>query len=165
MYVGTALDRTDLNILTELQRSGRMTSVELASAISLSLSPCVTRVRRLENAGYISGYSGMIDLNKLGEFLTIFTKITLSKHTSSDFLRFESRIKKIDELVECHLSSGGYHYLLKFVTRGVAAYQSIIESMQEGGFGIEKCVTHVVVRSPVVKHYQPIVTLFGSPDS
>lgn len=164
MIPGPKLDRIDLKILAELQRSGRMTNVELAAAVALSPSPCLTRVKRLETAGYITGYSALINLNKLGEFLIVFTEVTLSEHRSGDFSRFESRIRKIEEIIECHLVSGGYDYLLKFITRGVVHYQSIIEGMLEAGFGIEKYFSYVVIKSPFIKHHQPIQGLFGEPE-
>lgn len=157
----TKLDRLDLKILAQLQQSGRITNVELADAVGLSPSPCLTRVKRLEKAGYITGYSAHVNLHKLGEFLTVFTEVTLTEHRSGDFSRFEARIRKIDEIVECHLVSGGYDYLLKFITRGVSHYQSIIESMLEGDFGIEKYFSYLVIKSPFIKHHYPIQGLFG----
>jgi DNA-binding Lrp family transcriptional regulator len=161
MTLGLRLDRIDLKILAQLQQTGRMTNVELADAVGLSPSPCLTRVKRLEKAGFISGYSAQINLDKLGEVLTVFTEVTLTEHRSGDFSRFEQKIRKMDEIVECHLVSGGYDYLLKFVTRGVSHYQSIIESMLEGDYGIEKYFSYVVIKSPFIKHHYPITRLFG----
>jgi DNA-binding Lrp family transcriptional regulator len=161
MLPGPKLDRIDLKILAQLQQAGRITNVELADAVGLSPSPCLTRVKRLEKAGYITGYGAHINLNKLGEFLTVFTQVTLTEHRSGDFSRFETKIRKIDEIVECHLVSGGYDYLLKFVTHGVGHYQTIIEGMLEGDFGIEKYFSYVVIKSPFIKHHYPIQTLFG----
>lgn len=161
MMTGPKLDRIDLKILAQLQKTGRITNVELADAICLSPSPCLTRVKRLEKAGYITGYGAQLNLHKLGEFMTVFTEVTLSEHRSGDFSRFETRIRKLDEIVECHLVSGGYDYLLKFITRGVAHYQSIIEGMLEGDYGIEKYFSYVVIKSPFIKHHYPIQHLFG----
>lgn len=161
MLPAPKLDRIDLKILAKLQQSGRITNVELADAVGLSPSPCLTRVKRLEQAGYITGYGAHVNLNKLGEFLTVFTEITLSEHRRGDFSRFEARIAKLDEIVECHLVSGGYDYLLKFVARGVAHYQSIIEGMLESDYGIEKYFSYVVIKSPFIKHHFPIQNLFG----
>jgi DNA-binding Lrp family transcriptional regulator len=155
------LDRIDLKILTQLQQTGRVTNVELADAVGLSPSPCLTRVKRLEKAGYITGYGAHINLKKLGEFLTVFTEVTLAEHRAGDFSRFESRIRNVDEIVECHLVSGGYDYLLKFVTRGVGHYQQIIEDMLASDFGIEKYFSYVVIKSPFIKHHYPIQNLFG----
>ncbi|TAK99106.1 MAG: Lrp/AsnC family transcriptional regulator [Rhodospirillaceae bacterium] len=154
------LDRIDLKIMAQLQRAGRMTNVELADAVGLSPSPCLTRVKRLEQAGYITGYGAQINLKKLGEFLTVFTQITLADHRTADFVRFETRIRNIDEIIECHLMSGGYDYLLKFVARGLAHYQNIIEGMLEGNFGIEKYFSYIVLKSPVNKQHYPIQGLF-----
>ncbi|AOR76432.1 Lrp/AsnC family transcriptional regulator [Novosphingobium resinovorum] len=161
MTLGLKLDRIDLKILAQLQRSGRMTNVELADAVGLSPSPCLTRVKRLEKAGFIGGYSAQINLDKLGEMLTVFTEVTLTEHRSGDFSRFETKIRKIDEIVECHLVSGGYDYLLKFVARGVAHYQQIVEAMLEGDYGIEKYFSYVVIKSPFIKQHYPIQKLFG----
>lgn len=162
MGLGPKLDRIDLKILAKLQQSGRITNVELADAVGLSPSPCLTRVKRLETAGFITGYGAQLNLRKLGEFLTVFTEVTLTEHRQGDFSRFESRIAKLDEILECHLVSGGYDYLLKFVARGVAHYQSIIETMLEGDYGIEKYFSYVVIKSPFIKNHYPIQDLFGN---
>jgi len=87
--------------------------------------------------------------------------VTLSEHRRGDFSRFEMRIAKIDEIVECHLVSGGYDYLLKFAARGVTHYQSLIEEMLESDYGIEKYFSYVVIKSPFIKHHFPIQNLFG----
>ena len=160
MLPGPKLDRIDLKILTQLQQAGRVTNVELADAVGLSPSPCLTRVKRLEKAGYITGYGAHINLNKLGEFLTVFTEVTLAEHRAGDFSRFVGRIRNVDEIIECHLVSGGYDYLLKFVTRGVGHYQQIIEEMLDADFGIEKYFSYIVIKSPVIKHHYPIQNLF-----
>ena len=74
------LDRIDLNILSQLQRNGRITNIDLAKAVALSPSPCLLRVKRLEEAGYIVSYNARIDLAKLGETITVFTEVTLNDH-------------------------------------------------------------------------------------
>src|SRR5204862_3370831 len=103
MLDGPKLDRIDLKILTQLQQSGRITNVELADAVGLSPSPCLTRLKRLEKAGYITGYGAHVRLEKLGDTQTVFTEVTLSDHRREDFARFEASIRGIDEIVECHL--------------------------------------------------------------
>jgi DNA-binding Lrp family transcriptional regulator len=160
MVLGPKLDRIDLKILANLQRSGRISNVELSDAVGLSPSPCLTRVKRLESAGYITGYGAQVNLNKLGEFLTIFTEVTLAEHRRGDFSRFEAKISRVDEILECHLVSGGYDYLLKFVARGVSHYQELIEDMLESDYGIEKYFSYVVIKSPFVKYHYPIQNLF-----
>ena len=157
------LDRIDLNILVHLQRNGRMSNVDLADAVGLSASPCLQRTKRLEAAGYITGYGAQVNLPRLGEVVIVFTELTLSDHRRTDFARFEAAMATIDEVVECHLVSGGYDYLLKFVTRGVAHYQAVIEAMLDRGLGIEKYFSYIVIKSPIVKQSLPLAVLFDPP--
>lgn len=160
MTLGPKLDRLDFKILAQLQRNGRVTNVDLANAVGLSPSPCLSRVKRLEKAGYITGYGAHIALAKLGSTLTVFTQVTLKDHRTQDFSKFEQRARRVDEIIECHLVSGGYDYLLKFITRDVMHYQGVIEEILEGGFGIEKYFSFIVIKSPIIKRYDPIDILF-----
>jgi DNA-binding Lrp family transcriptional regulator len=158
------IDRIDLRILSQLQENGRIANVDLAKKVGLSPSPCLMRVKRLEQAGYIKGYGARLALENLGDTLTVFTEVTLADHRREDFLRFEASIATVDEIVECHLVSGGYDYLLKFVTRGVNHYQSIVEDLLERSVGIEKYFSFIVIKSPFVKTHVPIERLY-SPQS
>ena len=155
------LDRIDLRILTHLQQNGRTTNVNLADAVGLSASPCLMRVKRLEKAGYITGYSAQIQLQKLGNTLMVFTEVTLADHRAPDFARFEAAIRKVDEITECHLVSGGYDYLLKFVTRSVGDYQALIERLLELQIGIEKYFSYIVIKSVFMKQSLPLETYFA----
>lgn len=154
------LDRIDINILAELQRNGRITNTDLSEAVALSPSPCLARVKRLEKQGYIVGYNAHIALEKLGETSTVFTEVTLGDHHREDFQNFERHIRNVDEVIEVHLISGGYDYLIKFVTRGIVHYQQIMEEILEKDFGIAKYFSYVVLKSPVVKLHYPLGTLF-----
>jgi DNA-binding Lrp family transcriptional regulator len=156
------LDRIDLNILAQLQLNGRMTNVDLANAVGLSPSPCLLRTRRLENSGYITSYGAQIDLTKLGPVVMVFTEVTLADHRRTDFARFETAIRGIDEVIECHLVSGGYDYLLKFITRGVTHYQTVIEGILDRGLGIEKYFSYIVIKSPIMKTHYPLAALFDT---
>lgn len=155
------LDRLDLRILSQLQKNGRMTNVDLAEAVGLSASPCLNRVKRLEQAGFISGYSAQICMEKIGDILTVFTEVTLSDHHREDFTRFEKAVKELDEVIECHLVSGGYDYLLKVVARGVNHYQELMEGLLERNVGIEKYFSYIVIKSPFIKTHYPIEKVFG----
>ena len=155
------LDRIDVNILAHLQEFGRITNIELAEAVSLSASPCLVRVKRLEKEGYLTSYNARIDISKLLETRTIFTEVTLQKQQKSDFARFERMIAAIDEVMECHLISGGYDYLLKFVTTGVSHYQRVIEEILEGDYGVAKYFSYIVIKSPIEKPYVPVKTLIS----
>jgi DNA-binding Lrp family transcriptional regulator len=157
------LDRIDLNILVQLQKDGRMTNANLAVAVGLSASPCLQRVKRLETAGYITGYGAQINLTKLTESITVFTQVTLVDHRKEDFVKFEAILRNVEELMECHLVSGGYDYLLRFVSRSINHYQERMENLLERNIGIEKYFSYVVLKSPIVKHTLPLKTLLASP--
>lgn len=155
------LDRIDVKILAELQRNGRITNVELADLVHLSPSPCLTRVKKLQKSGYITGYSALINVAKLGETLTVFTEFTLKNHRQIDFARFQEALEKIDNCVECHLISGGYDYLAKFVTSGISDYQEIIEDLIDRSEVIDKYFSFVVMKTPFVKRQLPLTRLFA----
>lgn len=156
MSTALKLDRIDVRILSELQRNGRITNVELADLVHLSPSPCLMRVKKLQQAGYISGYSAQIDIARLGETLTIFTEFTLKNHRLLDFARFQEALEKIDSCVECHLVSGGYDYLAKFVASSIGDYQSIMEGLIERNVGIDKYFSFVVMKTSFVKTHIPL---------
>jgi DNA-binding Lrp family transcriptional regulator len=154
------LDRIDIKILHELQKNGRVTNVELAELVNLSPSPCLMRVKKLQSEGYIDGYSAQINVSKLGQTLTVFTEITLKNHRQIDFARFLTSIEKIDQVMECHLVSGGYDYLLKFVTAGISEYQEIMERLTDLEIGFDRYFSFVVLKSPIVKSHMPLTSLF-----
>ena len=154
------LDKIDLKILSELQKNGRISNVELADVVHLSASPCLMRVKKLQAEGFIVGYSAKIDVAKLGQTLTVFTEITLKNHRQIDFSRFLTTVEKIDSVIECHLVSGGYDYLVKFITAGISEYQTIMERLVELDIGIDKYLSFVVLKSPIVKAHLPLDAIF-----
>ena len=156
------IDRLDLRILAQLQKNGRMTNVDLADAVGLSPSPCLVRVKRLEQCGYVGGYGARIGIEKLGDTLTVFTKVTLCDRRREDLVRFETSIRPVDEIVECHLINGGHDYLLKFITRGVQHYQELVERLLERNIGIEKYFSYIAIKSQFVKAHYPIEQLLVS---
>src|ERR1700683_5509006 len=97
------LDRIDINILAKLQKNSQLTNVELAGAVGLSPSPCLSRVKRLEKTGYITSYNARLDLSKLVDHITVFVQVTLNDHRREDFIKFEAAIRRYDTLQECHL--------------------------------------------------------------
>jgi DNA-binding Lrp family transcriptional regulator len=155
------LDKIDIKILCELQKNGRISNVELADLVHLSASPCLMRVKKLQAEGFITGYSAQIDIAKLGQTLTVFTEITLKNHHQNDFARFIATVEKIDSVIECHLVSGGYDYLVKFITAGITEYQTIMERLLELDIGIDKYFSFVVLKSPIVKTHLPLDDIFN----
>ena len=154
------LDLIDIKILHELQKNGRITNVELAELVSLSPSPCLMRVKKLQAEGFITSYSAQINIVKLGQTLTVFTEVTLKNHRQIDFARFLAAVEKLDSVIECHLVSGGYDYLLKFVTASIGEYQATMERLIDLNIGVDKYFSFVVLKSPIVKPHIPLTSLF-----
>jgi len=117
------IDRTDRKILRILQDQGRITNTALAKSVGLSPTPCLERVRKLETAGVIEGYSARINPDKLGSPLLVFVEITLSRTSSDSFAEFSDAARKTDEILECHLVSGDFDFLLKARVADMAAYR------------------------------------------
>lgn len=155
------LDRIDINILSQLQRNGKLTNVTLADAVGLSPSPCLQRVKRLEKAGYIDRYAALINLRKLSDHVIVFTEVTLADHRRNDFIKFEAEIRKHPHVMECHLVSGGYDYLIKFVARSVPQYQEIMEVILERNIGVDKYFSYVVIKSIVPNNTVPLEEILG----
>ncbi len=121
------LDRYDLQILRQLQDNGRLSNQELADRIGLSPSPCLRRVRALEDAGIIGGYRAVLDAKTLGLNLTALVHISMDKHTPERFEGFEKVIRNIPEVLECLLITGqAADYQLKVVVPDMDAYQDLL---------------------------------------
>ncbi len=126
MHAENKLDRTDLNILRELQQNAKISNVELARRVHLSPTPCLERVRRLEKNHFINGYRTELNPQKLSASLLSFVEIKLN-HTSKDvFIEFKNAVKLLPEILECHLVSGDFDYLLKTRVADMAAYRELL---------------------------------------
>ncbi|AOB32477.1 AsnC family transcriptional regulator [Bordetella sp. H567] len=120
-----SLDRTDRRILNELQRDGRLTNQELADRVSLSPSPCLRRVRRLEEEGYIRRYVAVVDAEKVGFGLVAYVTIRLNKHTGSShapMADFARDVQGWPEVVSCYAMTGDMDYLLRIQVQDLAHF-------------------------------------------
>ncbi|MFZ4550994.1 MAG: Lrp/AsnC family transcriptional regulator [Aquabacterium sp.] len=121
------LDRYDKEILNCLQQDGRLTNQELADRIGLSPSPCLRRVRALEETGLIIGYRALVDARKLGLTLMALLHISMDKHTPERFENFEREVAAIPEVMECLLITGqSADYQLKVVVKDMDGYQDLL---------------------------------------
>jgi Lrp/AsnC family leucine-responsive transcriptional regulator len=109
----TDLDRTDLLLLAELQRSGRQTNAELAERVHLSPSACLRRVQRLEREGVIAGYRAEVDPERVGIGLQAFVRVQLARHDAEAVAAFARQVNAWDEVVACHALTGDMDYLLQ----------------------------------------------------
>ncbi|HEU4670258.1 MAG TPA: Lrp/AsnC family transcriptional regulator [Dyella sp.] len=108
----SSLDRTDLRLLAELQRDGRVTNAELAERVSLSPSACLRRVQRLEAEGVIVGYAAQVDPQAVGLGLQAFVRVQLAKHEAAAIERFVGQVNAWEEVVACHALTGDMDYLM-----------------------------------------------------
>ncbi|MRX26710.1 leucine-responsive transcriptional regulator Lrp [Kangiella sp. HZ709] len=120
------LDRIDLRILNELQINGRISNVELAKKVGLSATPCLERVKRLESNGFIEGYSARLNPMKLSASLLVFVEIRLSRTSPDVFEDFKSAVTDLSMILECHLVSGDFDYLLKARVADMKAYRKLL---------------------------------------
>ena len=119
------MDATDRRILTVLQRDGRKTNSDLAADVGLSPSACHRRVQRLEDLGVIRGYVALLDARKLERPTTVFVEITLSGQADEILEAFEREVRKIPDVLECHLMAGSADYLLKVVAEDTEDFARI----------------------------------------
>ena len=121
------LDRYDRRILEILQKEGRLSNQELAERIGLSPSPCLRRVKVLEESGVIAGYRAVLDARTLGQTLTALIYISMDRHTPERFAHFEAEIAQIPAVIECLLITGQQaDYQLKVLVRDMDAYQALL---------------------------------------
>lgn len=151
------LDRYDRLILETLQKRGRITNQELAEAISLSPSPCLRRVKQMEEAGLIDGYVALLNARKLGLHLMAFIEISMDKHTPDRFSAFEDTIAGYPEVLECHLITGqSADYLLKVIVRDMDAYQQFLLQKLTRIEGVSGVHSSFVLKSPINSTALPV---------
>lgn len=123
-----SLDAIDMRILSVLQWNGRLSNVDLAVEVGLSPSPCLRRVRLLEEGGYISGYRAMLGRESLGLGLTVFVGIKVERHDDESASALENKIDSMPEVVACHLVSGESDYLLEVVVPDLVSYERFLRN-------------------------------------
>jgi Lrp/AsnC family leucine-responsive transcriptional regulator len=120
------LDATDLRILDALQHDAKLTNVALAERVSLSPSPCLTRVRALEDEKIIDRYVTLLDPRAVGLGVSVFIQVTLEKQVTRSLHAFEAAILRRPEVMECYLMTGDADYLLRVVVPDVTALQRFV---------------------------------------
>lgn len=153
------LDRIDRNILSELQKNGRISNIELSKRVGLSPTPCLERVRRLEKQTYIQGYTAQLNPRLLHSALLVFVKITLNRSLNNIFEEFNQAVQRLEEIQECHLVSGDFDYLLKTRVCDMAAYRTLLGEILLRLPGVRDSRTYVVVEE--VKQSQNLVIKTG----
>jgi Lrp/AsnC family transcriptional regulator, leucine-responsive regulatory protein len=120
------LDAIDLRILRELQKDGSLSNVALARKVGLSPSPCLARVKALQDSGLIRQYVALLDAKQLGLHLNVFISISLKHQTRAALEKFEARLCTREEVMECYLMTGDADYLLRVAVADMAALERFI---------------------------------------
>jgi Lrp/AsnC family leucine-responsive transcriptional regulator len=122
----TEIDKIDRRILRELQIDGRISNVELATRVGLAPTSMSDRVKRLTRQGYIAGFGARLDPQKLGLGLLVLVEVYLDKTTPDVFDKFAEAVRKAPEVLECHMVSGGFDYLIKARLKDMATYRRFL---------------------------------------
>ena len=123
-----ALDAIDLSILQQLQINARISNVDLAEAVGLSPSPCLRRVKRLEDNGVISRYVALVDPNSMGLTVNVFVQVSLERQVDEYLERFETSVKSWPEVMECYLMTGDADYHLRIVVPDLVTYETFLKN-------------------------------------
>lgn len=139
------LDRTDLRILECLQADGRISNVQLANKVNLTPTPCIERVKRLERQGYIQGYTAILNPKLVNAGLLVFVEIDLSHNSPDAFRDFREKARKLPEIMDCHLVSGNFDYLIKARVSDMKAYRELLGEKILALPGVKASRTYVVM--------------------
>lgn len=142
-----SLDRYDLKILEVLNERGRITKTALAEEVSLSVSPCWERVRRLEQQGVITGYRAEIDPSTVVPQVTLMVEFQLSHHALDVLQAFEAAMIDAPQVVACQATGGGVDYIAQVVVADMDAYQALTEAWLDADLGIERLCGYVVTKT------------------
>ena len=141
------LDKADRHILRLLQTSGRMTNADIAREVKLSPPSTLQRIRKLEQKGYIKGYTTLLDLEKLGYQIAGFAQVSLSLHQDEPIEAFVDAVTAIPEVLECYHVSGEYDFLLKVVAKDMADYERVVREQLSRIRSVAKVHSCVVLRN------------------
>jgi Lrp/AsnC family leucine-responsive transcriptional regulator len=151
------LDRIDRQILEVLQQDGRINNQDLADRIGLSPSPCLRRVRALEESGLIAGYRALLDAKKLGLSLMALVHISMDQHTPERFANFEASVQVLPEVLECLLITGqAADYQLKLVVRDMDHFQALLLGKLTRIQGVTGVHSSFVMRQVISRTHLPV---------
>ena len=151
------LDSIDWRILKELQADGSITTVALAARVGLTPPPCLRRVKALQDAGIITGYSAMLDERRAGFEVTAFAQVRLHAQAEADLRGFENRVLTWPLVRECYMVSGEMDYMLKCVARDLTAFQNFIIEDLTAAPNVASVKTALTIRRAKFEAGVPIV--------
>jgi len=122
------LDQKDRQIITALQENGRLTNQELSEKVNLTPSPCLRRLRSLEETAVIKGYTAIVDEIAYGLPITAFVRIRLERHNEESVRLFERKVQDTDSILDCYMMTGGSDYLLRVLVESLEDYEQFVRS-------------------------------------
>ena len=120
------LDSIDRKLLDVLQQDGRLAVTELSKRVNLSATPCTLRMRKLEESGVIQGYHAHVAPGTIGMSLLVFVTVKLRATDEATLRSFNAAVKPVKQILECHMTGGGFDYLLKLRVRDMGEYRQIL---------------------------------------
>jgi DNA-binding Lrp family transcriptional regulator len=144
-----ALDAIDAKIVQLLRADGRMSNARLAEAVGLSQSACLRRLRLIEQAGIIRGYTALVDEPETGEGTVAIVQVTLDRQTEEHLNRFEAAVRKCPDVRECYLMTGLEDYILRVDARNAADYERIHKEQLSRLPGVQRIRSSFAIRSVV----------------
>lgn len=151
-----SIDRTDYRILHQLQNNGRLTNLELAERVGLSPSPCLRRVRVLEESGIIRRYVAIVDAKAVGLPISAFINVSLRSQELDSLEAFQQRVASFPEIMECYLMTGSSDYLLRVVVPSLEAYERFLVDKLTRVPGISSIQTSFALKPVVSRTELPL---------
>ena len=142
-----SIDKLDLQILSLLQKDGRMKYSELANQVGLTTSPCIERVKRLERDGYIQSYTAVLNPKKLNVSMVVFVQVRLDRSIKNSFAKFRQSVLALSQVQECYLVTGNYDFTIKARVADMESYRKFLESDLLSIPGVQESTSSVVIDS------------------
>lgn len=159
----TMLDKQDVILLTELQRDARQTVQQLAERVGLSSTPVWKRVKEMEAAGVITGYTALVDREKVGLQLAVIAELNLTQHSEDQVRRFERAVADCPQIVSCYSTTGQADYVLKVLVADVQAYERFLHEVAFKLPGVTHVRSSVVLKEIKSEPRLPIETPAPAP--
>jgi DNA-binding Lrp family transcriptional regulator len=151
------LDRTDYRILHHLQNNARISNTELADAVGLSPSPCLRRVKALEQSGVLKRYAGIVDAKAVGLPISIFVSVSLRSQERSGLEEFESEISSYREVMECYLMTGSSDYLLRIIVPDLESYERFLAEKLTRIGGVDNIQSSFALKQVIYRTELPLI--------
>jgi DNA-binding Lrp family transcriptional regulator len=141
------MDAVDRHIIAELERDGRLPNVELADRVGLTPAPCLRRVKRLEDAGVIVGYTARIDPRAAGREFEVIVNVDLSSKDRATFEAFEAAVAAFDEVIELRRMFGLPDYFVRVATASLEGFEAFVSTKLGDVPGVAKLDSHLTMKT------------------